>query len=71
MSNVSYLTALQEEESKTISGQAKFKPSEIRELDQMVEYYQSKGARVTRSSLIRALVLDGLSVFKEEELGTN
>lgn len=70
MSNVSHLSALEDEESRTISGQAKFKPSEIRRLDAMVDHYRSKGSRVTRSSLIRALTLDGLSVFEEEDLGT-
>lgn len=61
------LVALQRREHRTVPGQTKFTPSESREIDEIVEFFQEHGAPdATRSSVIRALVLDAIAVFKEE-----
>lgn len=68
MLNVKSLAAFQKAERRTVLAQAKLTPSESRDLDQFVEFCRSNGVPdATRSSAIRALVLDGLQVFKEED----
>ena len=61
------LVALQKREKRVIPGQTKFTASESQALDDLVEFFQEHGTPdATRASVIRALVLDAIAVFKEE-----
>ena len=65
---VTDLAAFQKTERRTVMAQAKLTPSESSDLDEFVEFCRGHGVPdATRSSAIRALVLDGLQVFKEED----
>lgn len=67
MANVMSLKAFQKGERRTVVAQAKLTPSESEDLDRFVKFCRSNGVEdATRSSAIRALVLDGLQVFKAE-----
>ncbi len=66
MTNVKSLAAFQKAERRTVLAQAKLTPSESQDLDEFVQFCRDRGLEgATRSSAIRALVLDGLQVFKE------
>jgi hypothetical protein len=54
------------EERQSEAAQVKFTPSEMAELDRLVNWLKAKGANGSRSGVIRALVLDGLAAFQEE-----
>ena len=45
--------------------QSKFTEQEAKELDELVEWMRSHGTKATRSSLVRALTVDGLIAFRE------
>lgn len=64
---VTELAAFRKSERRTVLAQAKLTPSESQDLDAFVEFCRAHGVPdATRSSAIRALVLDGLEVFKEQ-----
>lgn len=65
---ISELAAFRKEERRTVLAQAKLTKSESDDLDRFVVFCKEHGVpEATRSSAIRALVLDGLEAFKEEE----
>jgi hypothetical protein len=65
---VSELAAFKKAERRSVVAQAKLTPSESGDLDEFVVFCRDHGVPdVTRSSAIRALVLDGLRVFKEDK----
>lgn len=54
-----------EQTRRTIHAQCKLTPSESAELDDFVAYWRENGLLITRSSAIRAMILEGLRPFKE------
>jgi hypothetical protein len=54
------------EERQTEVAQAKFTPSEMGRLDDLVRWLTDHGASATRSGVVRALVMNGLDVYREE-----
>jgi len=65
---VTDLAAFQKSERRSVVAQAKLTPSESRDLDEFVKFCRAHGVpEATRSSAIRALVLDGLQVFKGKQ----
>ena len=65
---VTKLSAFKKAERRSVVAQAKLTPSESTDLDEFVVFCRDHGVPdVTRSSAIRALVLNGLQAFKEEE----
>jgi hypothetical protein len=54
------------EERQSEVAQVKFTPTEMAQLDHLVEWMKAKGTNATRSGVIRALVVDSLGVFREE-----
>jgi hypothetical protein len=54
------------EERLTHVVQVKITKRESDDLDELVEYMKSEGANATRSSMVRALLVNGLDVYREE-----
>jgi hypothetical protein len=54
------------EERQSEVVQVKFTPSEMAELDHLVQWMRTKGTNATRSGVVRALVVDSLVAFREE-----
>jgi len=64
--NVTSITARMQSERRVVPAQAKLTPTESTELDSFVEFCRTHGIPdATRSSAIRALILDGLEAFRE------
>ena len=64
--SVTSITARMQSERRTVPAQAKLTESESLELDGFVEFWRANGIPdATRSSAIRALVLDGLAAFRD------
>ncbi len=63
---VHQLAGFQKPETRSVVAQAKFTPSESVALDTFVEFCKQQGVPgATRSSAIRALVLNGLEAYRE------
>lgn len=61
------LAALMKTETRTVLAQSKLTPTESAELDEFVEYWRANGIpEATRSSAIRALLIDGLEKHTHE-----
>jgi hypothetical protein len=54
------------EQRQSEVAQAKFTPSEMERLDDLVQWLSDRGANATRSGVVRALVMNGLDVYREE-----
>ncbi|TDO15011.1 hypothetical protein EV580_3151 [Mycobacterium sp. BK086] len=54
------------EERQSEVVQVKFTPSELAELDRLLHWMKANGSNPTRSGIVRALVVDGLTAFREE-----
>lgn len=63
---ISLASFKRQDERLTEVAQTKLTRSESAELGDLVEWLRDHGADATRSSVIRALITDGLVTFREE-----